>query len=510
MTRFEFAQNFIYLKDRKIDFAGREYLEAVYNSTAQRMVIRAARQVEKSTFLVNAILYDAMKTPGLTTLFVAPRDQQASVFVKTRLIPTIQNSPVVARALLGARRRKLGVKDLQFANGSTLHVRAAYHSADAVRGLSADILMIDEFQDIADGDLPVLMETLSHSATARVILTGTPKLVDNHLEGAFQRSTGCEWAIPCANCGRDVMISERALGSEGLICPDCQLAIDPRQGRWFARRPLAAWGAGFCISHPMVSWLRYREILHKQQAYDPIKFKNECLGQPTTLGEHIVTREEVEACCSQRPMASSAQDVPPPWRGKLLAGVDWGGGAKARTILTIGYMRPENIFEVCHFSGFAAREEPDYLLSQIAGICSRFGVRAVGVDGGGAGFHLNRLLANRLGLQLYAVLYAQSDSAPRQDGLLWQWSVHRTASIGLLFARIKLKKISFPRVEDCGSYLDEITCEVAEYDDHHRSIKYVHPATQPDDALHATNYALLMGVRSLGHTRHSHDQMDFV
>jgi hypothetical protein len=49
---------------------------------------------------------------------------------------------------------------------------------------------------------------------------------------------------------------------------------------------------------------------------------------------------------------------------------------------------------------------------------------------------------------------------------------------------------------DCGCFLDEFSCEVAEYDDHLRSVRYTHPETQPDDALHATNYALLLGTRS--------------
>jgi hypothetical protein len=35
---------------------------------------------------------------------------------------------------------------------------------------------------------------------------------------------------------------------------------------------------------------------------------------------------------------------------------------------------------------------------------------------------------------------------------------------------------------------------VAEYDDHNRTVRYSHPQTQQDDALHATNYALLLGV----------------
>jgi hypothetical protein len=49
-------------------------------------------------------------------------------------------------------------------------------------------------------------------------------------------------------------------------------------------------------------------------------------------------------------------------------------------------------------------------------------------------------------------------------------------------------------VADVGSFLDEFACEVAEYDDQQRTIKYTHPETQQDDALHATNYALLAGV----------------
>lgn len=496
MTRFDFARNFIFLKKSPISFAGREYLKAVYNCSAQRMVVRASRQVEKSTFLVNAIAHAAVTMPGVTILFVAPRDQQASIFSKMRLMPAVQNSPVIARALLGGKRRKLGIKDVQFVNGSTLHVRAAFHSADAVRGLSADILMIDEFQDIAGGDLPVLQETLSHSTLGRVILTGTPKLVDNHLEGVFRQSTACEWTMPCENCQQGVTVSERALGLTGLICPLCQLPINPRTGEWRAKHPQARWGSGYWICHPMVPCFHYHDILQKQQTYDPVRFKNECLGLPTTLGEHVVTREEVEACCSLRPMAASCDDLLPQLHGQLLAGIDWGGGAAARTVLTIGYMRSDNVFEVCHMASFAANEDADYLLNQVVQRCRQFRIRFVGADGGGAGFHLNRLLVSRLGLPLYAIVYTNSDLPPRQNGVLWDWSVHRSASIGNLFSRIKLKRISFPRLEDCASFLEEFACEVVVHDDHNRTIKYTHPESQPDDALHSTNYALLMAVRS--------------
>ena len=76
-------------------------------------------------------------------------------------------------------------------------------------------------------------------------------------------------------------------------------------------------------------------------------------------------------------------------------------------------------------------------------------------------------------------------------GRLWMWTIGRTPSLGMIFTRIKKRRISFPRLSDCSSFLDEIWCEVAEYDDQQRTIRYTHPETQPDDALHGINYAAM-------------------
>ena len=67
---------------------------------------------------------------------------------------------------------------------------------------------------------------------------------------------------------------------------------------------------------------------------------------------------------------------------------------------------------------------------------------------------------------------------------------------GPVFSRVKKQMVIFPNVRESGSFLDEFACEVLEYDDDQRSGRFVHPETMPDDALHATNYALLLGVRA--------------
>ena len=496
MGKLAFCQNFVYLQRRPIRFEGRPYLPQIYTESETNLVLRCSRQTEKSTFLVNTILYEAIRNPGIRMLFVCPREEQARVFSRMRLLPALEQSPLIHRALLGRNGRRPQVMNLEFFNDSTLSLRAAYHSADSSRGLSADLLLVDEFQDIAAGDLPVLQETLSHAENGRTILTGTPKSIDNHLEAMFRQSTANEWKIRCGGCGQDAIIDERSLGLTGINCPGCHGALDPRQGRWVPRNPHATWGQGFWICHPMVPWLGYADILERQRAYGLTKFKNEVLGLPTTVGENVVTREELEACCGTWSMPTSFDDVPPQGRDQLIAGIDWGGGGTSRTVLVIGFLRSDYQFQVCRFERFAATEEPNAVLDTVAQRCRQFRIRLIAADGGGNGHVLNRLLLDRLdqSFGLFAILYSQTDHQPQRDGALMKWTVNRSASIGALFSRVKKRSILFPRVEESGSYLDEFACEIAEYDDESRTVRYTHPETLQDDAPHATNYALLLAV----------------
>jgi len=494
MNRLEWCESFVNLRGGLISFAGRPYLRDIYNSTARRIVLRCSRQMEKTTFICNVVVHAAVTIPGIRIVIVFPRQEQAGVFANSRLVPAIMESPFIRRVLLGNKSRSPQITHMRFANGSEVYIRAAYHSADAVRGIDGDYLLIDEYQDIAGGDLPVLEETLSHSPHRRVFLTGTPKTVDNHLEDAFNRSTANEWRVHC-ECGEMVFLDEKCLGPAGPICPECQASIDPSFGLWVPRNPDSAWGDGFTLNHLATPWLSYAELLERQQSYHPAMFRNECLGLPTVLGDHIVTRDEVEQCCTERPMAKSLQDLSRTLSGQLIAGVDWGGGGVSRTVLVIGYMSDSDHFNVVFMERYRAQENPDEILEAIAQRCEQFNVRLIAADGAGNGSVYNNLLLNMMPnvVGLYAMIYSVADHEPRQyKGRLWNWTIGRTPSLGMVFTRVKKQRICFPRLEDCSSFLDEIWCEVAEYDDHKRTIKYTHPETQPDDTLHALNYAVVL------------------
>lgn len=495
----DFCTTHVFLRGKPISFDGRAYLDAIYGSQARHTVLRTSRQVEKTTLLANRIIYDVVRHPGRRVLFVCPRREQAQLFSNTRLLPTIQGSPLIRRYLMGGRRCRIQVMNMTFANGSEVHIRAAYQSADSSRGVSVDELFLDEFQDLAPGCLPVLQETMSHSEVKRVWIAGTPKLIDNHLEQVFALSTGNEWKVPCEKCHTEFVLNERVIALEGLTCPQCKSALDSRAGHWVPRNPGTKWGEGFSINHLMIPWMSIEEVLERQMTYDPAQFKNECLGLPTALGEHVITREELLACCTNRPMAKSWSDVKKVANIIMVAGVDWGGGSHSRTVITVGYPAEDGKFHICFLQHLHAHEEPNKVLEMVASICRQFRVSFVAADGGGNGTVYNRLLAGKLHgfADIFSIHYSSAESEPVPDGVLWKWTVNRSRAIGSVFARFKEKLNLLPRVQDCESFLDEFTCVVAEYDDYKRNIKFRHPETQFDDALHATTYAQLVAVRTI-------------
>jgi hypothetical protein len=498
LSKLDFCRHFVNLNGEPISFAGRPYLPAVYAVNAGNLVIRASRQVEKSTFLANTIAHECCRNEHAKILVVLPREEQAHSFFHDRLLPILDKSPILRRALLGKGSR-VQVNNLLLSNGATIKLRPAFHNADACRGQSATMLIVDELQDLAPKCLAVLKETLSHARAGRMLLSGTPKLIDNDLETIFSLSTANLWTIPCVACGNDVTIDERCLGPLGLICPRCQSAINAAQGRWVATNPGATWGQGFCISHPMVPWIEHRDLLERMQEYDLFQLRNEVLGLSTTLGEHAVTMAELEDCCQSEPMWNPNQAAARQDGRNLIAGVDWGGGTNSRTVLVIGELTADFVFHVRYVAAFRPTEDPLYSVEKVAQICRQLRVSAIAADSG-MGLTNNRLLFEKYPppYSLYAITYAPTQKAPTKDGHLMKWTVDRTVTLSHIFTRVRKQTLRFPPLAEMREFLPEFACVVAVHDAAQRSIKFTHAESQRDDTLHATNYAILLAVHARG------------
>ncbi len=195
--------------------------------------------------------------------------------------------------------------------------------------------------------------------------------------------------------------------------------------------------------------------------------KNEVLGLPSTLGDHICHSGRARSCCGMSPCcntvitkdsalalhcsrASTGEAVPIHEQSWSLAGCT-----------PISFLRSGKFWQ-------PVREEPDMVLKHIACICNYYQVSAIVADGNGNGHVYNRLLLGMVQPRYgpYAIYYSSGEQEPIPDGALTRWTVNRSASIGAVFGRIKRKQLIFPRRQDADIFLDEFACESAVYDDH--------------------------------------------
>ncbi len=139
----DFVHNLIYLDGKKFDFTGREYLEPIYNRKDRDILLKTARQVEKTTFLANNLVASSIVIPYNKSLYVSPSHTQTRQFSNEKLRPAIEKSPFV-RKYFQDHSVSTQVFEKGFTNGSYVFLRSAFRSADRTRGISARILCYDK------------------------------------------------------------------------------------------------------------------------------------------------------------------------------------------------------------------------------------------------------------------------------------------------------------------------------------------------------------------------------
>lgn len=143
-----------------------------YLNTHQRdsiLVIKSHRQVGKSLFLLNALLFQSVNYPKSVSYFISPTLSQSRKVYK-ELISSIGNAPIV-------RMKNSTLLDIEFINGSEIHMKSAEQGDDALRGYTCKghgILCIDEAAYISD---EIFSNVLNYTNVNKsvVVITSTPK-----------------------------------------------------------------------------------------------------------------------------------------------------------------------------------------------------------------------------------------------------------------------------------------------------------------------------------------------
>lgn len=387
------------------------------------------------------------------------------------------------------------------------------------RGIPADKVLIDEFQDILLDNVPVIEECASHSDWKIFCYSGTPKSLDNSIEHYWSRfSTQNEWMVPCKHHGTPKkpwtwhwnILREDNIGDTCLICDKCGKQISPLDPdcQWMALNPkpnVEKPFEGYRIPQLMVPWIDFSDIKHKQRAYSRAKFYNEVLGRSYDSGTRPLTRRDIQRNCWEDLSMQFYRDVIK-WvtQYPVFMGVDWGTGEGSYTVVTLGGYLPfkKDRFTYFYFKRFEGLEsEPKYQLKEIIQLAKDFNVHHIGVDYGG-GHWPNDELVRVFGAEKVKK-YQWVGNVKRKitfDSKLGvpRFLCHRTEVMSDMFNAIKRANVFYyPRWEEFEDpFAMDFLNIYSEYNDRLRMNTYKHAPSSPDDSFHSATYCFLVSFFS--------------
>jgi len=490
------------------------HIYPIYNRPSRSLLLKFGRQTHKSTTVGYKLTLPAVKYSNYHSLYVAPTGNQVSVFSSDKLDNAMYGSDIIKNHYFNTKtKNQISYKELN--NGSKIYLRSAFHTADSIRGISADQTTIDEIQDIISDHIPVIEQCMSHSLAKwehmkKIIpklpmhyfnskmYAGTPKTVENTMERYWAQSTQNEWIILCLHCNRYNYINEYNIGDTCLICNKCGKPIFYENGQWISMNA-KGFIDGYRLPQIILPWINnvnYPEVwkmnvINTRTIYSTEQYFNEVLALPYAAARHPISSEELIKCCEEdRPMMTFQQaHRNPELEGNLVfAGIDWGKGDLASgtsyTILTISaWIR--GFFRTIFMKKYTGRmSDPLKQVEDIIAHINRFRVNLTIADTGD-GRTSNAMVAKAFGASRFGEVYEHGTIRKkiRFDKEKGHYVMNRTRMMTDVIMEIKRGEVKFFKWDEFKEFQPDFTGIYSEYSERLRMTKYDHIV--PDDAFHS-------------------------
>jgi len=496
----------------RLDFETRPHWKQIYNDESRYMVLMTSRQIGKSTFQAIRILYEMLATRNASILFANAKKSQNNEFRHRSLLPQIFRNRKLMRKALGKASIN-NAKMMRLSNGSTLHLEHIGSTADSARGSSASTIIADEVQDIPRANLDVIMESAaSFPKDSKYRFTGTCKDDQNNMYQLFLDTCQFEWIIPCASCKQNnppIGMTHLDLEREYLFCSHCKKPINTLDGDWVAQNPKCK-RVGYRMPRLIevnTVWRNSADgILDKYETYSRDKFLNEVMALPSIHGEALITLQELESFCEDRPMMDPDNVPMEEIRGEaIIATVDWAYNTKilgvSHTIISIAKVEGDHIkmLFMKRFSGpyYDGINGPDLVLDEIQGLVAAFGVDWVFADHR-IGNKENNRLKQKIGKLLVEVEYSPGSHPVTWKSDTKRYSIPKTESLDRLFNQLRAGRFTFPNVDASTEFLTDVLNVYTHYNDDVTSRSYKRKGGASDDFLDLLNFTLIAAIEYYG------------
>ena len=506
------------LLDRPFSFAMFDFRIGGYT------VIRASRQIGKSTTLIARQRIMAEILPKFRNLFIVPHQEHLDTYAnRFREMERAFRFPVDANKW----RQNLTFKE--YPNGSIIEMLRLLTSATDSRGKTTDELTIDEAQQFDPDLLPELEQTQKSSKIKSTLYSGTSLSMDTFLETKYQDSSQGTWHIRSPDgthwidCGDQDQVL-KTIKPAGPTCPYSGRLLDVTDGCFVHAQEdhLEAGRVGLHIPQIIIPEyandpIQWADIYKSFLEYPPKKFTQEILGIPTEEGAREITLNDLKHMCCLPEQPSTLQD----WarRGKyryVISACDWGGSdhnvtTKTKVSYTVHVMMgvlPDGYIDIIYmrrYEGMNYRE----IAANIAQVHRELGGGPIASDNGvGAAYTL--LLREFEGINpeqhiIFGYVGPNSPpvAEPSEGGWFNQLSLNRTESITKLYEAIRLER---PRIRCYNWEIAKVF--LLDFMNLFRvptesalgvtTFRYIRAGSKADDTLHAVNFGFALARIVLG------------
>ena len=472
------------------------------------------RQVGKSLNLSRIEVLDSLTQNELQLLYVAPLQSQSHRYSTLYLNEAIKSCELARinqmRALEGLwsdSKILTAVGHQSFANGSGIQLTYAKTSPDRARGIFADIIDFDEVQDQLTDNIPIISQSTKSSKWGIRRFTGTAKTVDNTIEGLWQNSSQCEWAMHCEHCNAWNIPNQAGrvldmIQADGMHCVECGGKLNVRRGEWVPAFPKRMQlFRGYHIPQVILPFHaenmdNWGKIVRDVMMLPIPIILQEILGISCSQGQRIIDQTSIDRQ-SVLPSMFQLQDELHRYVFTV-GGLDWGGAEQVSfTVHTILGVCPDGSIDVIwarRYQGF----DPDEMLTEIAKTHRFYGCRALAADYG-MGFDKNVMLESRFGIPVIQIQLCRQNALMNYSPSLGhpRWMVDKTTALDLMFMAIKYGKTRFPPKEEFDIYTKDLLSPYEEVVDKgelaHR--RFVRDPARPDDFAMALCFGTMLAMK---------------
>jgi len=303
-------------------------LQDLYGDTHPFIVIQKAAQVFISEYLINSALWAADTGQGGrgNALYIMPTQGQVDDFSQARFDKAIAESAYLQGRLFPPPPGRQGParQRLKKVGAGYIYLRGC-DSQRQLTSVDADVVLLDEYDDMAEGVLELARKRLASSKLGWLRVASTPRLPEAGINALFLQSDQRHYFIPCPHCGRRQRLEwDKNVDLKGarIVCRyrNCRKPLDLRaKGEWVPEKP-GNEIHGYQISRLYSPLANLRAMIDASEDTAPAglrEFHNSDLGETFVPPGGQLSCGDLDACRRD-------YEMPDAWEEETYMGVDVG------------------------------------------------------------------------------------------------------------------------------------------------------------------------------------------